>query len=221
MKLTDYLFFSSLMFGGPYAETTKQIPGAPNPLGWTFYNNQGGTVQRDDNESLLHLTSLAQNFKPLITNMLPANVTLTSGPVAQMLDYASTPYFFLNKYSQNQLLFSAWFTVHIVTPAPASNAEASISYYVIPSITGGKLSLKVDEFSYVKRLSGGFLAGDQLETKLHAAAQNAIPGIQSALSAAANKLPGNLKGQYLLPGDGSVAATSTGVGYFDATLALV
>src|SRR5690242_21796156 len=90
MKLTNYQFFFSAgsPFAGIFQETTTQIPGAPNPLGWTFWNKQGGAVQRSDNERLLALTPLASGFTSLVTGMMPPEVTLTSGPFTQMTDYA-------------------------------------------------------------------------------------------------------------------------------------
>jgi hypothetical protein len=224
MKLTNYTFFFSA--GSPFAagfqETTKQIAGTPNPLGWTFWNKQGGTVQRDDHEQLFPLTPIASQLTPLITSMLPPEVTLTSGPFTQMIDYASVPYFLTRPFAHppNLLMICAWLTVHVKTPWPASDAEASISYYIVPSISGQKLAVAIDGV-WVKQLSGGFLAGDKVVKALGSGAEAAIPKIQGALNSAVSKLPGSLHGQYLLPGDGSAGSTAVGNGMFDATLALV
>jgi hypothetical protein len=224
VKLTNYQFFFSA--GSPFAagfqETTKQIPGNPNPLGWTYWNKQGGAVQRGDNERLIALRPLAAEFTSLVTSTFPPEVTLTSGPFTQMTDYASVPYFLSRPFDHpaNLLMICAWITVHVKTPWPASDAVASISYYIIPSISGRKLALTIDG-AWVKQLSGGFLAGDKVVKALGAGAVAAMPQIQAALTKNANNVPGPIRGQYLLPGDGSAAPSATGDGVFDATLALV
>lgn len=224
MKLTNYQFFFSA--GSPFAsgfqETTMQIPGTPNPLGWTFWNTQGGVVQRSDDERLVALRPLASGFTSLITSMFPPEVTLTSGPFTSMTDYASVPYYLGRPaaHPAKLLMIDAWITVHVKTPSPASDATASIAYYIVPSITGQKLSLTVDG-AWVHQLSGGFLAGDKVVKALGAGAIAAIPKIQAALNTAASKVPGPIHGLYLLPGDGTAAPSAIGNGIFDATLALV
>jgi hypothetical protein len=222
---------STYVFLGPVFEafftgTNVPTPHPSNPaLGWISFGQSEAVLHRSDKEFTLDLgPSLKSQFLPVIQKGL-ANVqavTLTGGPFAQIALWPQVPYFLsrLPDHPLNTTLLRLYINVHIHTPWPASDADASISFYIFVRLQSGKLKASVDGAWVI--VNGGWPVTGTIADKLGDFAKGEIPtvqaGLNTALAAVANL---TFSDMYLIPGDGSKAGIVAGDATRDTALGLV
>jgi hypothetical protein len=213
--------FESVFTGVNVSSPTPNQP----QLGWTSFNQLNAVLDRSDKEFVLPLDPILKSqFLPVIQNALKnqPQVTFTGGPFAQIALWPQVPYFLsrLPDHPLTTTLLRIYINVHIHTPWPASDADASISYYIFLRLQDGKLKASVDGAWVV--VNGGWPVGGQIADKLGSFAKSEIhavqAGLDSALSAVGNE---TFKDIYLIPGDGSKAPVIAGNATLATALGLV
>jgi hypothetical protein len=219
MLKSTYIFIGSI-FEAPFTATNIPTPHPTNPnIGWVSFGQVEAILHRSDKEFTLDIVPLLKTqFLPKIVKALAAHqeLTLTGGPFAQIALWPQVPYFLsrLPDHPLNTTLLRIYINVHVHTPWPASDADASISFYIFVRLQNGKLKASVDGAWVI--VNGGWPVGGQIADQLGSFAKTEIPTVQSGLDTALALAGGTtFSDVYLIPGDGSKAQIVAG----DATRA--
>ena len=215
--VTTYSFFNGFCDG---LYTGVQGPDEPSlPVGLSLFGDDGQLVKARRPPSEV-LVDLGPKFNTpevlhLIDQQLKKHpeVKRTSGVRVQGVLFKDVPYFLsrITSHPPMQVMVRVWLTVHVSTPWPASDADASISYYLFVRLNGDGISVHVD---------GGWPDGQSIADKLFAAAEKVKLGtfIDEAIAPVANLSFSDL---YILPNQGSKNPIVAGNASIDTSLALV
>jgi hypothetical protein len=207
MLKSTFTFFGAT-FESFFTGINTSVPTPNNPdFGWVSFNQTHAVLDRSDKEFVLALDPILKSeFLPMIQKGLAKQpqVTLTGGPFAQIALWPQVPYFFsrLPDHPLNTTLLRIYINVHIHTPWPASDADASISFYIFVRLQNHKVKASVDGAWVI--VNGGWPVTGQITDALGKFAKDEIPAVQAGLDTAL-KLVGNktFSDIYLIPGDGS------------------
>jgi len=224
--LTEQFEFPFTTFNGPFFATTAHHPDPPNAkFGWKSFASLSAVLNRSDSEILVDLgPAVTKAFLPIINKALgnEQNITLTSGPFAQIALWQQVPYFLsrLLDHPLNTTLLRIDFNLHIHTPWWMSDADANVSFYIFVRLdSGGHLRADVDGAWVI--VNGGWPDGQAIADKLGAIAISEIATVNNALHAeVAQVAGGTFKSIYLIPGNGSKAAFVQGDASLDTSLAV-
>ncbi len=219
MLKSTFTFFGAT-FESFFTGVNASAPTPNHPkFGWTSFNQAHAVLDRADNEFVLALEPILKTqFLPNIQKALKSQpqVTLTGGPFAQIALWPQVPYFLsrLPDHPLNTTLLRIYINVHIHTPWPASDADASISFYIFVRLQNGKLKASVDGAWVI--VNGGWPVTGQIADALGKFAKGEIPTVQAGLDSALKAVgSATFKDIYLIPGDGNKAPIIAG----DATQA--
>jgi hypothetical protein len=223
--VTTYTFFNGFCDG---AYVGFQGPDEPSlPVGLSLFGDDGQVVKARRPASEI-LVDLGPEFNTkevldLVDGQFKAHpqVKRTSGIRVQGVLFKDVPYFLSRVLSHQpmQVMLRVWLTAHVSTPWPASDADASISYYLFVRLNGSrKLAINVDGISV--HVDGGWPDGQSIADKLFAAAEKVKLGtfIDDAIAPVANTSFSDL---YILPNQGSKAQVVAGNASIDSSVALV
>ena len=235
--LSQYIFFASPGFwGGPFEIINAAVP--DNPLQAVGLTNvveaQNLSVWRSFRPSSEVSIEIASKVNvPAITAQIDALATegsnagfptqVTSAILVQIVPWVLVPYWSQRPKSHADLamLIRLYFTLHIKTPWPASDADVTVSFYVLPALVKGRLVAVVDG-AWVQ-VDGGWPVSQKIADLAGAGALKVLPGLQTTIN---GNLSAVSKAQfsklYLLPGKGNkTAGTWFDDADLDAVLALV
>jgi len=222
-------FFTGTFSGTNVSKTPQQVSNLMIGL-----NGTGSLVKarRPDGEVTQVVSPLfntPETIGEIEQSILPINqqgdvlITLTSPIMAQGVLYSTVPYFLSHplRHPAFATLFRIYLTMHIRTPWPASDADATISFYVFPSLVDEHLNADVDG-NWV-HVDGGWPIGQRIADDLAGAVQPFGVELQQKIDNALEPLSKLKFSQlYLLPGTGSnKIGVVTGNASVEVTLALV
>jgi hypothetical protein len=223
--VTTYTFFNGFCDG---AYVGFQGPDDPSlPVGLSLFGDDGQLVKarRPSNEILVDLGPKfnTPEVLGLVDGLLKGHpeIKRTSGVRVQGVLFKDVPYFLsrVGSHQFMQVMMRVWFTLHISTPWPASDADATISYYLFVRLNGShKIAINVDGIAV--HVDGGWPDGQSIADKLFAAAEQVKLGtfIDEAIAPVANVSFSDL---YILPNQGSKAQVVAGNASIDSSVALV
>ena len=223
--VTTYTFFNGFCDG---AYVGFQGPDEPSlPVGLSLFGDDGQVVKarRPASEILVDLGPKfnTKEVLDLVDGQFKAHpqVKRTSGIRVQGVLFKDVPYFLSRVLSHQpmQVMLRVWLTAHVSTPWPASDADASISYYLFVRLNGSrKIAINVDGISV--HVDGGWPDGQSIADKLFAAAEKVKLGtfIDDAIAPVANTSFSDL---YILPNQGSKAQVVADNASIDSSVALV
>lgn len=182
--VTTYTFFNGFCDG---AYVGFQGPDEPSlPVGLSLFGDDGQVVKarRPASEILVDLGPKfnTKEVLDLVDGQFKAHpqVKHTSGIRVQGVLFKDVPYFLSRVLSHQpmQVMLRVWLTAHVSTPWPASDADASISYYLFVRLNGSrKIAINVDGISV--HVDGGWPDGQSIADKLFAAAEKVKPARSS------------------------------------------
>jgi hypothetical protein len=223
--VTTYTFFNGFCDG---VYTGVQGPDETSlPVGLSLFGDDGQIVKARRPSSEV-LVDLGPKFNtPEVLHLIDQQfkkhpeVKRTSGVRVQGVLFKDVPYFLsrITSHPPMQVMVRVWITVHVSTPWPASDADASISYYLFVRLNGSHhISINVDGISV--HVDGGWPDGQSIADKLFAAAEKVKLGtfIDEAIAPVANLGFSDL---YILPNQGSKDLLVAGNASIDTSLALV
>lgn len=223
--VTTYTFFNGFCDG---LYTGVQGPDEPSlPVGLSLFGDDGQIVKarRPPSEILVDLGPKFNTTEVLhlIDQQLKKHpeVKRTSGVRVQGVLFKDVPYYLSRQSSHQtmQVMLRVWLTVHVSTPWPASDADATISYYLFLRLNGShRIAINVDGISV--HVDGGWPDGQSIADKLFAAAEKVKLGtfIDEAIAPVANVGFSDL---YILPNQGSKNPIVAGNASIDTSIALV
>jgi hypothetical protein len=222
--VTTYTFFNGFCDG---AYVGFQGPDEPSlPVGLSLFGDDGQIVKarRPSSEILVDLGPKFNTKKvlDLVDGLFKGHpeIKRTSGVRVQGVLFKDVPYFLsrITAHPPMQVMLRVWLTVHISTPWPMSDADASISYYLFVRLNGSRIAISVDGIAV--HVDGGWPDGQSIADKLFAAAEQVKLGtfIDEAIAPVANIGFSDL---YILPNQGSKAQVVAGNASIDASVALV
>jgi hypothetical protein len=223
--VTTYTFLSGFCNG---AYLGVQGPDEPNlPVGLSLFGDDGQIVKarRPSSEILVDLGPKfnTKEVLELIDGQFNSHpeVKRTSGVRVQGVLFKDVPYFLarVTSHQPMQVMLRVWLTAHISTPWPASDADASISYYLFVRLNSSrKIAINVDGIAV--HVDGGWPDGQSVADKLFAAADKVKLGkfIDDAIAPVANVTFSDL---YILPNQGSKNELVSGNASIDSSIALV
>lgn len=225
MLASTFTFFGAT-FESFFVGTNVSSPTPKHPtFGWKSFAAAHAKLVRSDSELTVDLEPVLQaQFLPTIQKLLEPHpeLVLTGGPFAQIALWFQVPYFFSRPLDHpiNTTLVRVYIDLHVKTPWPASDADATLSFYIFVRLQNGKLKASVDG-AWVD-VDGGWPDGQAIADALGKVAKGAIPTVQSGLDTAlaivGNKTFSDL---YLIPGNGVTTPVIAGDATQDTTIGLV
>lgn len=192
---------------------------------WSSLNNTGAVLvqERQDNEDVLDLSAVANNPLVLATvnSLLTAQARLIGPLQSTYVPWFRVPIHILwgRFHTGEDMLAKLTIPLHVTTPWPCANANASISYFVFFRLDE-RGSLRAVVEGHDVWTDGGWPCRDGIIESLRNAAREGFPRVQGLL---ADLLPGFTRGRsferlYFLPGNGT--RTINGAGNADESVAL-
>jgi hypothetical protein len=233
MDVETFIFLGEV-FNSVFEAVNVQVA-TTGALGWISFNFPLATLNRADSETVIDLgPAVAPVFGPVINQILGASngtATLTGGPFAQVVLWPQVPYFLGRPMAHpiNTQLVRIYFNVHVSTPWPASDADATISYYIFTRLQQtpiiqiqGHYELAASVDGAWVTVDGGWPVSQAIADILGFGAQLAIPTVQKALDSSLALVAGkSFKAMYLIPGNGAKLPVVVGAAQVDGALALV
>lgn len=226
MSLTSLYIFPQGLFSGLFQGINTLIVADQKPK--TEVSGVTVTVHRPNAEVAIDLGPLVAT--PATTGivaqqLINAGASLTSGIRVQGVFWPSVPYFLQNPLAHklDQMLVRVDFDFHIETPWFCSDADGTISIYVLLFLDkSGKLKGSVDGTWFHYDGGGPFCTGkitDGLKGAMPGVVKKVKPILDSALAATANF---TFSAIYFMPGNGSkTVPIVAGNASNDLTLGLV
>src|ERR1700686_3182461 len=208
MPTLSQYWFRDRFFAGP-------VDGFNQPYGgWAWISNSGGSAatlvwNRQDNEQVVDLGSDLSN--PLVTNavdgLLPSGVSRTSGVKAAGVFWPDVPYHGRDpsRHHDSDMLVRVYFDFHVSTPWYCSDADGSISYYLVIFLDSTRhLAGFVDGWGYHYDGGGPFCTGS-INSRAGSAVAGAIGKGKGLLKTALGLVTNTFSMIYFLPGSGTKA----------------
>jgi hypothetical protein len=206
--LSQY-WFSEGFFEGPFEGFNEPYSAG----GWAWISGSGQSNatlvwNRADGEQVVDLgQDLSSSLvTSAIDRLLPGgSVSRTSGVMAQGVFWPKVPYYNENprRHNASDMLVRAYFDFHIDTPWYCSDADGSISYYLVFYLNAsGHLAAYVDGWSYEYNGGGPFCEGS-IDDGLKSAVSKGMGEVGALLDEALPLLAGGTyDALYMLPGSG-------------------
>ena len=207
--LTEYWFNDSFFNG--------QFSGVNQPFGgWAWVSRTGlsrATLSwiRPDNEIIVDIGSQLNN--PLILGqvdrVLAGQADRTSGLSAKGVFWSAVPYNSRQpgRHAPSDMLVRISFGFHIGTPCYCTDADGTISYYVLFFLnSSGTLQATVDGYDFTYT-GGNLICTGAINDALNAALPGGSTNVQNVLNAATARFSGQRFSKlYFLPGNGTRTA---------------
>ncbi|WP_239405176.1 hypothetical protein [Frankia sp. Cj3] len=226
--LTEYSFQDRYWYG-PFEQFNQLFPDG----GWAWISRGGPSAAalawvRQDDEQVLDFALIVAN--PIVTNAVKSilngtEASLTSGLTAQGMFWKDVPYSAgdAGRHQPWDMLVRVYFNVHIHTPWYCTDADATVSYYLVFWLDDtGHLHGSADYAAWT--FSGGwpFCEGG-VNDALRAAISGGFSTVQQVLDEAIPLVTrGTYRMLYFLPGNGTrIGGDSTQDADRDVALALL
>ncbi len=226
--LTDYWFQNSFWYG-PFEQYNVSFGDG----GWAWISNGGSSAAtltwvREDDEEVIDFADVAGN--PAVTGAIDGllngtGADRTSGVEAQGMFWRDVPYASgdAGRHQPSDMLVRLYFDVHIHTPWYCTDADATLSYYLLFWLDGsGTLHGSADYATW--SFSGGWpVCESGVNDALRIAMTGGFGTVQNLLDEAILLLArGRFSKLYYLPGNGTRAdGGSDQNGDTDVALALL
>jgi hypothetical protein len=206
--LSQYWFFDSL-FAGQFAGFNEPYPQG-GAVGILRQAQSHGTLTwiRLDNELVIELAVLLSN--PVVTKaidgLLKGKASRTSSVMAQGLLWHDAPYHDQDprRHAEGDMLVRVYFDIHIPTPWFCTDADGSVSYYLVFYLDAeGNLNAYVDASGW--EFEGGWgLCEEGVEEELRKSVPDGVSTVQTLLADAIALLGSQHYSMlYYLPGSGT------------------
>jgi hypothetical protein len=203
-------FFTGFFAGINVNKTPQQVSTLQIGLNGTGALVKARRPDAEITQVISPLFNTADTIGEIEQAILPINqqgdalVTLTSPIMAQGVLYLNVPYFLMHplRHPMFATLIRIFLTMHIRTPWPMSDADATISFYIFPALEDEHLTADVDG-NWI-HVDGGWPDGQQIADSLSAPVQSFSPELQMKINTALDPFSKiAFSHLYLLPGDGS------------------
>jgi len=207
--LTDFWFRDHFWYG-PFEQYNQPFGDG----GWAWISNGGSSAAtltwvRQDNEQILDFAQIVGN--PAVTNAVDSilsgtDATRTSGLTAQGMFWRDIPYESgdAGRHQPWDMLVRVYFDVHIHTPGYCTDADATLSYYLLFWLNNaGRLHGSADYATW--RFSGGWpFCEDGVNDAIRNAMRGGFPTVQQILDEAIPLVARETYSMlYFLPGNGT------------------
>jgi hypothetical protein len=207
--LTDYWFQNRLWYG-PFEQYNQPFGDG----GWAWISDTGSSVAtltwvRQDNEQILDFAQIVGN--PVVTGAVDGilkgtNANRTSGLTAQGMFWKDVPYdqHDAGRHQPWDMLVRVYFNVHIHTPGYCTDADATLSYYLLFWLgDAGHLNGSADYATWT--FSGGWpICEGGVNDGIRTAMRNGFSTVQKVLDEAIPVVAGGTYSMlYFLPGNGT------------------